>query len=203
MWESCTPGYPSRSGSRLRATGANTREHSLCRRIELSGGASSPARKPRERCARWPAHRKSWCWWLRGCPVVHRDRTRFTEIKASQQLAHDHDVGAANELSAQRRTIFERGKTDRGTQIGISAELSAQPQQSSLGTKMIGIMIERGTSHRAQQDCRGRKASLNRVRGQRIIHRSRAPRRRCLCLKLKLMAERSRQPLAERGRLVR
>ncbi len=72
-------------------------------------------------------------------------------------------------FGTQRGTIFQRGKANGGTQVGVGAEFAAQAQESGFGAKVVGIMVESGTAHGTEQDCGGRKACLDCVGGQRIV----------------------------------
>src|SRR6202030_2291651 len=78
------------------------------------------------------------------------NRPRLAKISTAQEFAHDHNVGAAHNLAPQRRSVLERRKEDRRTQIGIRAQLAPYTQQSSLRTQVAGIVIEGRTSDRAQ-----------------------------------------------------
>ena len=71
---------------------------------------------------------------------------RLSEVEASQQLPYDHYVGAANQISAEWGTIFERGKADGGTKVRVGAEVAAQAEQSSFGAKMARVIIVCGAS---------------------------------------------------------
>ena len=104
--------------------------------------------------------------------------------------------------AAQRRTIFQRGKTDSGTQVSVGAKFAAQTQESRFGAKVIRIMIERGISHRAHQDRGRRKASLNGVGGQRIFYHGQRRAADVLVLELKLMAECVRNGLQDKNGLL-
>ena len=92
-------------------------------------------------------------------------------------------------LRPQRRTILQRRKEHRRTQVGIRAQLAPYAQQSRLGPQVPRIVIERRTPHRAQQHGRRSQASLHRIRRQRIVRRSQRRSANEFGLKLKLMAK--------------
>ena len=65
------------------------------------------------------------------------DLLRLAEIDAAGQLAHDHDVEPLDHVALQRRRVGERRITDRGTQIGVEAEVLAQAQQARLRPRLV------------------------------------------------------------------
>ena len=93
--------------------------------------------------------------------VLSINGTGLAEIQSAEQFAHDENVGSFDDFFAQRRAGSQRGIIDSGTEVGESAELLAEAQQSSFGAKFARIMIEGRTADGSKQHGLGGEAGLN------------------------------------------
>jgi hypothetical protein len=96
------------------------------------------------------------------------DGARLSEIQSAEQFANDQDIGAADDLFTQRRTRGQRGIGNRRPQIGESAELFANAQQSGFRTQLARIVIEGGSADGSEQNGLRCETGLNRGVRQRI-----------------------------------
>ena len=78
------------------------------------------------------------------------DLLGLAEIDAAGQLAHDQDVEAFDDLALQRRGVGERGIADGRAQVGVEAEVFAQPQQAGFGARVIGHGVPFGAADGGQ-----------------------------------------------------
>lgn len=63
---------------------------------------------------------------------------RLPEVDAADELAHDQDVDALNNLTLQRGAVRELLRHDRGAQVGEGVEAGAQREQAALGALLRG-----------------------------------------------------------------
>ena len=91
----------------------------------------------------------------------------LAKVQAAEQLANEHDVGAANDLFFQRRTIGDAGINDCRTQIGESLERLAQAEQAGFDALLGRKVIVFRRSHSAQQNSIAVQAALDGLCRQR------------------------------------
>ena len=95
------------------------------------------------------------------------ESARLAEVQAAEQLAHEHDVGAANDLFFQRRTIRDAWINDCRTKVGESLERLAQAEQAGFDALFGRKVIVFWRSHRAQQNSVAVQAALDGLCRQR------------------------------------
>ena len=79
------------------------------------------------------------------------DSAGLPEVDPAQQLTHDQDVGALDDLGAQGRAVGNGAIGDRRTQIGITAQRLPQSQQPGFRLLPGRQRIELRPSHGAEQ----------------------------------------------------
>ena len=113
----------------------------------------------------------------RGCTF---DPARLAEVEVAEQLAHDDQVGPADDLGPQGGRV-EQGvaRLDRA-QIGVDAERFAQAEEALFGPLVGREHVPLGAAHRAEEHRVGAHASLAglvRESGRRVESMARAAHR--------------------------
>ncbi len=85
---------------------------------------------------------------------------RLAEVEAAEQFAHEKNVGAVDDLRAQRRVDGEFLEGEGGAQVGVAAQRGAQLQQAGFGAlvgrKGIELVAADGAEeNRVGVECRG------------------------------------------------
>lgn len=76
-----------------------------------------------------------------GCLPVFAAALWTPEVKASSKFADTDEVGAVNEVGAQRRLVDKSGKSGYGAYVGIQPELFAHGEQSLFRTHFCGRVV--------------------------------------------------------------
>jgi hypothetical protein len=97
---------------------------------------------------------------------------RLGEVQAAEQLAHDQDIGTANARGSDRADVRQRVVAGDRTQVGEPAERLAERQESGLGPRDRGKMLERRMPDGAEQHRIGVQAGVARSWRQRHAHRT-------------------------------
>ena len=63
----------------------------------------------------------------------------LAEVDAAGELAHDEQVGALDDLAAQRAGVVERRQRADRAQVRVQAQALAQAEQALLGARRVGV----------------------------------------------------------------
>ena len=95
-------------------------------------------------------------------------RGLVAEVDAAGELAHDEQVGALDDLAAQRAGVVERRQRADRAQVGVQAEALAQAEQALLGARRVGVgRVPLRAADRGEQHGVGAAAGGERLVGQR------------------------------------
>ena len=92
----------------------------------------------------------------------------LAEVDAAGELAHDEDVGALDDLGAQRARVDERRARADGPEVGKEAEALAQTEEALLRAGLVRVgRVPLRAPNRAEQHGVGITASLEDSVGER------------------------------------
>ena len=90
------------------------------------------------------------------------------EVDPARELADDEQVGALDDLAAQRAGVEQRGERPDGAQVGVEAEALAQAEQPLLGARRARVgRVPLRPADGGEQDGVGALAGGERLVGQR------------------------------------
>ena len=90
------------------------------------------------------------------------------EVDAAGQLADDQQVGALDALALQRAGVQQRRQRLDRAQVGVQPQALAQPEQSLLGPRRVGVgRVPLRAADRAEQHRVGGAALLQHLVGER------------------------------------
>jgi hypothetical protein len=98
---------------------------------------------------------------------VGDDTAWRAEIETSEELSHDEDVGAANDVRPERRAFDERVERAGRSHVREGSARRSKREKSGFGARVRRKRVERGRAHGTEQDGVAREHAVERFGRER------------------------------------